>query len=155
MMSLAHERSGVLGLHPVFLDAMETGLYYLCCDWQISIVECKGCKHSNWLNLYFCVVDSDEDTSDKSADEDHQQHALEELTNLQFKFEVKEVCCFYCSLQNKVNPRWGWTQRKKGFISSMDGAMWAHQHVTVLKVTMYKNLFKLNCNKLIKVDIKR
>lgn len=34
----------------------------------------------------------DSDISDKSADEDHQQQALEELTNLQFKFEVKEVC---------------------------------------------------------------
>lgn len=46
------------------------------------------------FGLRCCVVDSDEDTSDKSADEEHQQHALEELTNLQFKFEVKEVCCW-------------------------------------------------------------
>lgn len=46
----------------------------------------------NGLGLLCWVVDSDEDTSDKSADEDHQQHALEELTNLHFKFEVKEVC---------------------------------------------------------------
>lgn len=49
------------------------------------------------------MVDSDEDTSDKSADEDH-QHALEELTNLQFKFEVKEVCCW---LLSSVGPREG------------------------------------------------
>lgn len=48
----------------------------------------------NGLGLRCCVVDSDEDTSDKSADEEQQQHALEELTNLQFKFEVKEVCCW-------------------------------------------------------------
>lgn len=41
----------------------------------------------------FKPVDSDEDASDKSADEDHQQLALEELTNLQFKFEIKEVGC--------------------------------------------------------------
>ncbi|XP_029702157.1 vacuolar protein sorting-associated protein 13C isoform X2 [Takifugu rubripes] len=54
---LVHERSGVLGRHPIFLDAMET----------------------------------DSDISDKSIDEEHQQQTLEELTNLQFKFEVKEV----------------------------------------------------------------
>lgn len=48
------------------------------------------------------MVDSDEDTSDKSADEDHQQHALEELTNLQFKFEVKEVCCWLLSSYRSV-----------------------------------------------------
>ncbi|XP_062417926.1 intermembrane lipid transfer protein VPS13C isoform X6 [Pungitius pungitius] len=36
-------------------------------------------------------TDSDEDTSEKSADEDHQRSALEELTDLHFKFEVKEV----------------------------------------------------------------
>lgn len=36
--------------------------------------------------------DSDEDTSEKSIDEDHQLSALEELTDLHFKFEIKEVC---------------------------------------------------------------
>ncbi|XP_073320353.1 intermembrane lipid transfer protein VPS13C isoform X2 [Pagrus major] len=36
-------------------------------------------------------TDSDEDTSEKSTDEDHQLSALEELTDLHFKFEVKEV----------------------------------------------------------------
>uniref|UniRef100_A0A671VVB0 Vacuolar protein sorting 13 homolog C n=1 Tax=Sparus aurata TaxID=8175 RepID=A0A671VVB0_SPAAU len=36
-------------------------------------------------------TDSDEDTSEKSIDEDHQLSALEELTDLHFKFEVKEV----------------------------------------------------------------
>ncbi|XP_070692075.1 intermembrane lipid transfer protein VPS13C [Pempheris klunzingeri] len=36
-------------------------------------------------------TDSDEDTSDKSIDEDHQRSALEELTDLHFNFEVKEV----------------------------------------------------------------
>ncbi|KAM8893527.1 intermembrane lipid transfer protein VPS13C isoform 2-T2 [Spinachia spinachia] len=36
-------------------------------------------------------TDSDEDTSEKSTDEDHQRSALEELTDLHFKFEVKEV----------------------------------------------------------------
>ncbi|XP_068186348.1 intermembrane lipid transfer protein VPS13C isoform X2 [Antennarius striatus] len=36
-------------------------------------------------------TDSDEDNSEKSADEDHQRAALAELTDLQFKFEVKEV----------------------------------------------------------------
>lgn len=41
--------------------------------------------------LHFTTV-VDSDISDKSPDEDHQQQALEELTNLQFKFEVKEVC---------------------------------------------------------------
>uniref|UniRef100_A0A673BWJ4 Vacuolar protein sorting 13 homolog C n=1 Tax=Sphaeramia orbicularis TaxID=375764 RepID=A0A673BWJ4_9TELE len=33
----------------------------------------------------------DEDTSEKSLDEDHQRSVLEELTEFQFKFEVKEV----------------------------------------------------------------
>ncbi|XP_026233856.1 vacuolar protein sorting-associated protein 13C isoform X2 [Anabas testudineus] len=36
-------------------------------------------------------TDSDEDTSEKSIDEDQQRSALEELTNVHFKFEVKEV----------------------------------------------------------------
>ncbi|KAL6113696.1 vps13c [Pungitius sinensis] len=36
-------------------------------------------------------TDSDEDTSEKSTDEDHQRSGLEELTDLHFKFEVKEV----------------------------------------------------------------
>ncbi|XP_041804195.1 vacuolar protein sorting-associated protein 13C isoform X2 [Chelmon rostratus] len=36
-------------------------------------------------------TDSDEDTSEKSTDEDRQCSALEELTDLHFKFEVKEV----------------------------------------------------------------
>ncbi|KAM9860925.1 intermembrane lipid transfer protein VPS13C [Aulostomus maculatus] len=35
-------------------------------------------------------TDSDEDASEKSTDEDHQRSALEELTDLHFKFEVKE-----------------------------------------------------------------
>lgn len=56
----------------------------------------------NGLGLHCCLVDSDEDTSDKSMDEDHQQHALEELTNLQFKFEVKEVCCWLWSSDQSV-----------------------------------------------------
>lgn len=47
--------------------------------------------------LHFTTV-VDSDISDKSADEDHQQQALEELTNLQFKFEVKEVCLWLFSL---------------------------------------------------------
>ncbi|XP_054866363.1 intermembrane lipid transfer protein VPS13C isoform X4 [Amphiprion ocellaris] len=36
-------------------------------------------------------TDTDEDTSEKSMDEEHQRSALEELTDLHFKFEVKEV----------------------------------------------------------------
>ncbi|CAK6982133.1 vacuolar protein sorting-associated protein 13C isoform X1 [Scomber scombrus] len=36
-------------------------------------------------------TDSDEDASEKSVEEDHQRSALEELTDLHFKFEVKEV----------------------------------------------------------------
>ncbi|KAM9366322.1 intermembrane lipid transfer protein VPS13C [Symphorus nematophorus] len=36
-------------------------------------------------------TDSDEDASEKSTDEDHQRSALDELTDLHFKFEVKEV----------------------------------------------------------------
>ncbi|CAJ1049975.1 vacuolar protein sorting-associated protein 13C isoform X3 [Xyrichtys novacula] len=36
-------------------------------------------------------TDSDEDASEKSTDDDQQRLALEELTDLQFKFEVKEV----------------------------------------------------------------
>ncbi|XP_051234052.1 intermembrane lipid transfer protein VPS13C isoform X4 [Dicentrarchus labrax] len=36
-------------------------------------------------------TDSDEDASEQSTDEDHQRSALEELTDLHFKFEVKEV----------------------------------------------------------------
>ncbi|KAG7483053.1 hypothetical protein JOB18_037841 [Solea senegalensis] len=36
-------------------------------------------------------TDSDEDTSEKSMDEDHQRSAQEELTILHFKFEVREV----------------------------------------------------------------
>lgn len=45
-------------------------------------------------DLHFCyhVPDSDEDISEKSTDEDHQRSALEELTDVHFKFEVKEVC---------------------------------------------------------------
>ncbi|KAM6942753.1 intermembrane lipid transfer protein VPS13C [Xenentodon cancila] len=36
-------------------------------------------------------TDSDEDASEKSTDEEHQSSALEELTNVHFKFEVREV----------------------------------------------------------------
>ncbi|XP_054626113.1 intermembrane lipid transfer protein VPS13C isoform X2 [Dunckerocampus dactyliophorus] len=36
-------------------------------------------------------TDSDEDASEKSTDDEHQRSAVEELTDLQFKFEVKEV----------------------------------------------------------------
>ncbi|KAM3877457.1 intermembrane lipid transfer protein VPS13C [Diretmus argenteus] len=36
-------------------------------------------------------TDTDEETSEKSLDEDHQRSALEELTDLQFEFEVKAV----------------------------------------------------------------
>ncbi|XP_056226494.1 intermembrane lipid transfer protein VPS13C isoform X5 [Seriola aureovittata] len=36
-------------------------------------------------------TDSDEDTSERSTDEDHQRSALEELTDVHFKFEVREV----------------------------------------------------------------
>ncbi|KAK2854371.1 hypothetical protein Q5P01_007032 [Channa striata] len=36
-------------------------------------------------------TDSDEDTSEKSTDEDHQPMAVEQLTDIYFKFEVKEV----------------------------------------------------------------
>ncbi|XP_069574520.1 intermembrane lipid transfer protein VPS13C isoform X1 [Brachyistius frenatus] len=36
-------------------------------------------------------TDSDEDTSEKSIDEEHQRSALEELIDLYFKFEVREV----------------------------------------------------------------
>ncbi|KAM7405560.1 hypothetical protein PAMP_000001 [Pampus punctatissimus] len=48
------------------------------------------------LNLHPVLLntietDSDEDTSEKSTDEDHQRSALEELTDVHFKFEVKEV----------------------------------------------------------------
>uniref|UniRef100_A0A3Q2W3G1 Vacuolar protein sorting 13 homolog C n=1 Tax=Haplochromis burtoni TaxID=8153 RepID=A0A3Q2W3G1_HAPBU len=35
--------------------------------------------------------DSDEDTSEKSTDEDHQRSTVEDLTDVHFKFEVKEV----------------------------------------------------------------
>lgn len=45
----------------------------------------------------FVLADSDEDTSEKSTDEDHQRSALEELTDLHFKFEVKKVSFFFCS----------------------------------------------------------
>ncbi|KAM3866154.1 intermembrane lipid transfer protein VPS13C-like [Diretmus argenteus] len=36
-------------------------------------------------------TDTDEETSEKSLDEDHQRSALEELTDVQFEFEVKAV----------------------------------------------------------------
>ncbi|XP_061878990.1 intermembrane lipid transfer protein VPS13C isoform X1 [Entelurus aequoreus] len=36
-------------------------------------------------------TDSDEDASGKSTDDEHQRSAVEDLTDLQFKFEVKEV----------------------------------------------------------------
>ncbi|XP_047187417.1 vacuolar protein sorting-associated protein 13C isoform X3 [Scophthalmus maximus] len=36
-------------------------------------------------------TDSDEDASEKSTDEDHQRSTLEELTDVQFNFEVREV----------------------------------------------------------------
>ncbi|XP_074513317.1 intermembrane lipid transfer protein VPS13C isoform X9 [Sebastes fasciatus] len=45
--------------------------------------------HNALLNTL--ETDSDEDTSEKSTDEDHQRSALEELIDLHFKFEVKEV----------------------------------------------------------------
>ncbi|XP_038556520.1 vacuolar protein sorting-associated protein 13C isoform X2 [Micropterus salmoides] len=45
--------------------------------------------HPSLLNTM--ETDSDEDTSEKSTDEDHQRSALEELTDLHFKFEIKEV----------------------------------------------------------------
>lgn len=58
------------------------------------------------LGLCCCLADSDEDTSDKSVDEDHQQLLLEELTHLQFQFEVKEVCCWLCCWAQ--DPPGGW-----------------------------------------------
>ncbi|XP_076012416.1 intermembrane lipid transfer protein VPS13C isoform X2 [Genypterus blacodes] len=45
--------------------------------------------HPTLLNIM--ETDSDEDTSEKSLDEDHQRSAVEELTDFHFKFEVKEV----------------------------------------------------------------
>ncbi|XP_071346078.1 intermembrane lipid transfer protein VPS13C isoform X2 [Trachinotus anak] len=36
-------------------------------------------------------TDSDDDTSERSTDEDHQRSALQELTDVHFKFEVREV----------------------------------------------------------------
>lgn len=39
--------------------------------------------------VWFCCVDSDEDPGGGSGEEDQ---PLEDLTNLHFKFEVKEVC---------------------------------------------------------------
>ncbi|XP_040904460.1 vacuolar protein sorting-associated protein 13C isoform X1 [Toxotes jaculatrix] len=41
--------------------------------------------------LHTIETDSDEDASEKSTDEDHQRSALEELTDVHFKFEVREV----------------------------------------------------------------
>ena len=49
-----------------------------------------------YIVVYLCCVvsDSDEDASEKSTDEDQQHSAMEELTDLHFKFEIKEVCGF-------------------------------------------------------------
>uniref|UniRef100_A0A8D2ZU04 Vacuolar protein sorting-associated protein 13C n=1 Tax=Scophthalmus maximus TaxID=52904 RepID=A0A8D2ZU04_SCOMX len=41
--------------------------------------------------LFYSDSDSDEDASEKSTDEDHQRSTLEELTDVQFNFEVREV----------------------------------------------------------------
>lgn len=49
------------------------------------------------LCICSAVLDSDEETSEKSTDEDQQRSALEELTDIHFKFEVKEVCLFLWS----------------------------------------------------------
>ncbi|XP_070763918.1 intermembrane lipid transfer protein VPS13C isoform X2 [Enoplosus armatus] len=58
----------------------------------LSLAEARPrvlCLHPALLDAM--ETDSDEDTSEKSTDEDHQRSALEELTDLHFKFEVKEV----------------------------------------------------------------
>lgn len=60
-------------------------------------------------------VESDEDTSDTSQDEELQKMTKAELTDLQFKIEVKEVlfnartllcfvvACLVCVMQSKKN----------------------------------------------------
>ncbi len=57
------------------------------------------------LEVSFCydalisLLDSDEDTSERSTDEDHLLATLDELTDLHFNFEVKEVCLFLDSVK--------------------------------------------------------
>lgn len=61
----------------------------------------------------FVLVDSDEDTSEKSTDEDHQRSALEELTDLHFKFEVKKVSFFLCSYIRQLHDLKGVEPRER------------------------------------------
>uniref|UniRef100_A0AAQ4Q6C5 Vacuolar protein sorting 13 homolog C n=2 Tax=Gasterosteus aculeatus aculeatus TaxID=481459 RepID=A0AAQ4Q6C5_GASAC len=58
----------------------------------LSLVEARPrALHLHPALLHAAETDSDEDASERSTDEDHQRSALEELTDLHFKFEVKEV----------------------------------------------------------------
>lgn len=81
----------MLSLQPTLLEPLETGLTHthilLLNLLQSDVIIC----------FYMAVLDSDEEISEKSTDEDQQCSTLEELTDIHFKFEVKEVCWFLCS----------------------------------------------------------
>ncbi len=53
-------------------------------------------------------LDSDEDTSEKSTDEDHLRSTVEELTDLHFKFEVREGIKSKWSHKKIENQQWKW-----------------------------------------------
>lgn len=42
----------------------------------------------------FATFSESDDGSEKSIDEEHKHSALEDLVNLHFNFEIKEVCFF-------------------------------------------------------------
>lgn len=78
--SLAESRPQVCGLSAALLGAMETGQYPLRFSYLLNF------KQKGFLKI--CLhTDSDEDVSEKSAGEDYP----EELTDVHFKFEVREV----------------------------------------------------------------
>ncbi|XP_056135016.1 intermembrane lipid transfer protein VPS13C [Lampris incognitus] len=69
VLSLAESRPKILNLHPTLLGTIETDVN----------------------RLTTATNNSDEDASERSLDEDHQRSAVEELIDVQFKFEVKTV----------------------------------------------------------------
>lgn len=55
------------------------------------IIHISHCLCMLTVSVVNVCSDSDEDTSEKSADEDSLKSTLEELTEVQFQFEVKAV----------------------------------------------------------------
>ncbi len=72
--------------------------------------------------------DSEEDTSEKSADEDSLRSTLEELTEVQFQFEVKAVRLHH--FVHTITSCHQWVQEGPHFIKKNHSAF--HQLMTII-----------------------